>query len=95
MPLLDDLKWLAQLPRTTSPFFTLYLDTRWDGEKQRERVRIFVKTRLKECLAANGGGGGDQPPTVQEDVDKLSHYVRGLINREWDEDCAGDRKSVG
>ena len=89
MPLLDDLKRLARLPRTTSPFFTLYLNTRWDGEKQRERVRIFVKTRLKECLAPNGGRSGAQPPSVQDDVDKVSHYVRGLVNREWDEDCAG------
>lgn len=86
MPLLDDLKRLSRVPRSTSPFFTLYLNTRWDGEKQRDRVRIFVKTRLRECLA---GGGEAQPPSVREDVDRVSHYVRGLVNREWDEDCAG------
>ncbi|MDF1552113.1 MAG: Vms1/Ankzf1 family peptidyl-tRNA hydrolase [Deferrisomatales bacterium] len=89
MPLLEDLKRLARLPRTTSPFFTLYLNTRWDGEKQRERVRIFVKTRLKECLAEAAKRDGVQPPAVQDDADKVSHYVRGLVNREWDEDYAG------
>ena len=89
MALLDDLKGLARLPRSNSPFMTLYLNSRWDGEKQRERVRIFVKTRLKGCLSATGQRSGSEPSGVREDAARVEHYVRGLVNRDWDEAYAG------
>lgn len=87
MALSEELKTLAQLPRSNAPFLSLYLNTRWDSEKQRERVRIFVKTKLKECVSDNGGptsGAG-----AEADAAKLEEYVRGLVNREWDEPYAG------
>ncbi|GAB4280535.1 MAG: hypothetical protein Kow0092_36140 [Deferrisomatales bacterium] len=89
MALRDDLKTLARLPRSTAPFLTAYLNARWDDEKQRERVRIFVKTQLKECLAEGAAGAPADASGVKEDAEKIENYVRGLVNREWDEDYAG------
>lgn len=89
MVLHEELRHLARLPRTGTPFLTLYLNTRWDSEKQRERVRIFVKTKLKECLAAADELGGDARRTLEEDAEKVEHYVRGLVNRAWDEPFDG------
>jgi len=85
MALRDELKHLAKLPRTSGPFLTLYLNTRWDSEKQRERVRIFVKSQLKDCLAASGTLDTSGRKGLEDDAEKVEHYVRGLVNREWDE----------
>ncbi len=79
------IKGLARLPPSASPFFTLYLNTRWSTEKERERVRIFVKSHLRQCL----GGPGEPLPGVREDAEKIEYYVRGLVNREWDEVYGG------
>ncbi len=89
MALLDDLKSLAKLPRSSAPFLTLYLNTRWDSEKQRERVRIFVKTRLRECLCSNEELPSPARRGAQEDVERIEHFVKGLVNREWDEATHG------
>ncbi len=75
------IKGLARLPQGGSPFLTLYLDTRWSTERERERVRIFVKSRLRQYVGglprlARGG---------REDAEKIECYVKGLVNREWDE----------
>jgi peptide chain release factor subunit 1 len=89
MALFDDLKRLAKLPASPSPFLTLYLNTRWDSEKQREKVRIFVKTKLKECLSRNTGLDPEARQGMEEDAEKVEHYARGVVNREWDESYRG------
>lgn len=85
MPLHDELRHLARLPRSSAPFLSLYLNSRWDSEKQRERVRIFVKTRLKECLASAAALPGEARRGLEDDAERVEHYVRGVVNREWDE----------
>lgn len=85
MALLDELKELAKLAKAPTPFLTLYLNTRWDSEKQRERVRIFVKTQLKSCLSRNNGLSAEARRSLEDDGQKLEQYVRGLVSREWDE----------
>ncbi|MBI5016632.1 MAG: hypothetical protein HZB55_14225 [Deltaproteobacteria bacterium] len=89
MALLEEMKGLARIPRSSFPFLTLYLNTRWDSEKQRERVRIFVKTKLKEFLASHESTNGAVRQSLEEDVEKLDNYVQGLVNREWDESSNG------
>jgi len=34
---------LAKLPTAERPVVSVYLDTRWTDEQQRERVRIFLR----------------------------------------------------
>jgi hypothetical protein len=43
---------LAKLPPASLPVVSVYLNTRWTDEEQRERVRIFLKNRLREARAA-------------------------------------------
>lgn len=85
MALYDDLKVLARLPAAESPFLSLHLNTCWGSEKERERVRIFVKTRVKECLAGGGSLSPQARQGLEEDAERVNHYVKGLVNREWDE----------
>lgn len=80
---------LARLPPPTTPFLSVYLNTRWDSEKERERVRIFVKTRLKETLSQAEQLSPDARRALDQDAEKVEHYVRGLVNREWDEASDG------
>lgn len=89
MALLEEIKPLAKIPRSPFPFLTLYLNTRWDSEKQRERVRIFVKTRLREFLSSCGSLNGESRQSLNADAEKVEQYVKGLVNREWDEAYAG------
>jgi len=43
---------LARLPPSARPVVSVYLNTRWTDEAQRERVRIFLKNHLREARAA-------------------------------------------
>lgn len=43
---------LAKLPPAGRPVVSVYLDTRWTDEAQRERIRIFLRDRLREAHAA-------------------------------------------
>ena len=44
---------LAKLPPAPTPVVSVYLDTHWADEQQRERVRIFLKNRLSEARRAD------------------------------------------
>src|SRR5207253_8398873 len=43
---------LAKLPPAARPVVSVYLNTRWTDEEQRQRVRIFLKNHLREARAA-------------------------------------------
>src|SRR5438445_13454447 len=43
---------LAKLPPGSRPVVSVYLNTRWTDEDQRQRVRIFLKNHLREARAA-------------------------------------------
>src|SRR5438874_117939 len=43
---------LAKLPPSARPVVSVYLNTQWTDEDQRERVRIFLKNHLREARAA-------------------------------------------
>src|SRR2546425_628318 len=43
---------LGKLPPSARPVVSVYLNTRWTDEDQRERVRIFLKNPLREARAA-------------------------------------------
>jgi len=57
---------LAKLPPAARPVVSVYLNTRWADEDQRERVRIFLKNNLREVLfrkpAASGTPTTPEPP---------------------------------
>lgn len=47
---------LARLTRTPAPVVSVYLDTRWRDEQQRDRVRVFLADELKKARAGAAPG---------------------------------------
>src|ERR671922_2195541 len=50
---------LAKRPPASRPVVSVYLNTRWTDEEQRERVRIFLKNRLREARASTTARASD------------------------------------
>jgi peptide subunit release factor 1 (eRF1) len=74
---------LAKLPPATRPVVSVYLNTRWTDEDQRERVRIFLKNHLREARAAAGVRAAD------EDLDWIEAQGRRLIGQATFPDASG------
>jgi hypothetical protein len=47
MDMRDEIKMLAQMEEGPHPFLSLYLNTKWDDEQQREGTRLFIKNNSK------------------------------------------------
>ena len=45
---------LAKIGKTETPVVSVYLDTRWSDEHQRDRVRIFLKNEIAKAREARG-----------------------------------------
>ena len=45
---------LAKIGRADTPVVSVYLDTRWSDEHQRDRVRIFLKNEIAKAREARG-----------------------------------------
>jgi hypothetical protein len=48
MDMRSEIKKLARIEDGQYPFLSLYLNTKWDDEQQRERIRLFTKNQLKK-----------------------------------------------
>ena len=76
--LLTIAKLLGALPRTKLPFLSIYLDTAWDDEMQRDRVRIFLKnefTKIKSSLSKEA----QVQASFKHDAAKIEDYVFGVL----------------
>ena len=67
------LEALARMPAGSRPVVTLYLDTRWTDEHQRDRVRVFVKDALREAR------GDDVLRAHDEDLAWVEEQVGRLV----------------
>jgi ribosomal protein L40E len=65
---------LSKLPPGPRPVVSVYLNTRWTDEDQRERVRIFLKNRLREARA-----GAEQP--AEDDLAWIENEGQRLITQ--------------
>ena len=57
-PAIDGAEKLQELARVTpgaAPVLSVYLDTRWHDEHQRERVRVFLKNESRKAAGMAGG----------------------------------------
>lgn len=70
------------------PVVTLYLNTHWNDEQQRERVRIFFHDRSREARQLFGK---DTPEgrCVAASLDRLAPVVDELINQDYAPDANG------
>jgi hypothetical protein len=45
---------LSRVAKSDTPVVSVYLDTRWSDEKQRDRVRIFLKNEIAKAREVHG-----------------------------------------
>lgn len=88
MDIKKEIRKLAKIPETDYPFLSLYLNTKWEDEKQRGRVRLFVKNELKEAQKSIKEEEKIRK-SLQNDSEKVQRYIEGLINRAYDERFKG------
>jgi peptide subunit release factor 1 (eRF1) len=85
MDVLKEVRALANWPESGHLVLSLYLDTKWVDEQQREKVRIFVKDRLKELQKDLKR----RWEAVKDDVEFIRDYVDGLVAQQYDTDYDG------
>ena len=66
---------LARIESTAPGVVSVYLDTRWTDEHERERARIFLRNELQRARQA--GQGGAHP----DDLDWIERQVESLIGQ--------------
>lgn len=76
------LESLARLP-PGPPIVSAYLDTRWDDEQQRERLRIVVKHRVQQIREAYRGH--PDAAGIDESLGRLEGHVAFLTSQVDDE----------
>lgn len=80
MDLRERLTALARLPVAPAGVVSVYLDTRWHDEHQRERVRVFVKNEIARAREA----GPDA--TLRADLDWVEETVEDCVSQaRWPE----------
>jgi len=88
MDMRNEIRKLARIEEGAYPFLSLYLNTKWDDEQQRERIRLFTKNQLKKAYdqLKDGEAWRKAFPQDQQQIEK---YVDGLVRRHYDEDVNG------
>ncbi len=88
MDIKREIRKLAKIPETDYPFISLYLNTKWEDEKQRKRVRLFVKNELKQAQKLVKEEERIRK-SLQKDSEEIQRYVDGVIHRTYDEGVNG------
>ncbi len=88
MDMKSEIKRLARIEEGPYPFLSLYLNTKWDDEQQRERIRLFTKNQLKKGYDRLQGQEEWRKVFV-EDQQRVEKYVEGLVRRVYNEEVNG------
>jgi len=88
MDVAKEVRALANWPESGHLVLSLYLNTKWSDEQRREKVRIYVKDRLKE-LERDLAGRKSRWAAVEDDVGFIREYVDGLVSQHHDVDYDG------
>jgi peptide chain release factor subunit 1 len=83
-----EIKKLAHLGETPYPFLSLYLNTKWDDEQQRERIRLFTKNQLRKAYD-QFKDREDYRDILVKDQQQVERYVEGLVRRVYHEEMNG------
>jgi len=88
MDIRSEIKKLARMEEGSMPFISLYLNTKWEDEQQRERIRLFIKNELRK--------GWDQLKDQEEwrrhfieDQQRIEKYGERLVRRAYWEGVNG------
>jgi peptide chain release factor subunit 1 len=88
MDMKTEIKRLARLEDSAYPFCSLYLNTKWDDEQQRERIRLFTKNQLKKALDELHDHDGLKKAFL-EDQEQIERFVEKLVRRVYEEEVNG------
>lgn len=88
MDMRSEIKKLARMEEGPYPFLSLYLNTKWDDEQQRQRIRLFTKNQLKKGYD-QFKEQDDWRKAYHEDQRLIERYVEGLVRRAHDEEVNG------
>ncbi len=88
MEMRSEIRKLARVEEGPYPFLSLYLNTKWDDEQQRERIRLFTKNQLKKSYDQIKQRE-DWRKAFLEDQKLIERYVEGLVRRAYDEEVKG------
>lgn len=89
MEIKNEIRKLARIEEGPYPFFSLYLNTRWDSEQQRERTRLFLKNQWKKGNHLLKEKEEGWRKAFEEDQERIERFVEGLIRRTHDEAIDG------
>ncbi len=88
MDMRSEIKKLARMEEGPYPFLSLYLNTRWDDEQQRERIRLFTKNQLKR-IYDQLKDREDWRRAFVADQQQIERFVEGLVRRVYNEEVNG------
>lgn len=84
----SEIKKLAHIEEGTSPFISVYLNTKWSDEQQRERIRLFIKNQFKRYYDKSQNKEEWQRHFL-EDQKQIEKYVEGLVRQNYEEGVNG------
>jgi peptide subunit release factor 1 (eRF1) len=79
---------LARVRSGSEPIVSLYLDTRWNDEQQRQRVRLFVQEGIRRLLGRYGEGTPGREGLARS-LERLRRHVAGLTSQEYEAERRG------
>jgi hypothetical protein len=85
MNTIDVASKLQELARTKpgpTPVISVYLDTRWTDEHQRQRVRVFLKNEIRKTAAMAAG-------QLEDELAWIAAQGERLVRQELDPEAAG------
>jgi peptide chain release factor subunit 1 len=88
MDIRNEIKKMARIEEVPYPFLSLYLNTKWDDEQQRERIRLFTKNQFKKVYDQLKGQE-DRQKALVDDQQQIERYVEGLVRRVYNEKVMG------
>jgi peptide chain release factor subunit 1 len=90
MDMRTEIKKLARIEEIQYPFLSLYLNTKWDDEQQRERIRLFIKNQFKKRYdQLKGWDREGWRKAFAEDQQRIEKYVEGMVRRVYHEEVKG------
>ena len=88
MDMRNEIGKLAHLEENSLPFLSLYLNTKWDDEQQRERIRLFTKNQFKRAFEQFKGREVWTNALIK-DQQQIEKYVEGLVRHVYNEEMNG------
>jgi peptide chain release factor subunit 1 len=88
MDMRNEIRKLAHLEENSYPFLSLYLNSKWDDEQQRDRIRLFTKNQFKRALEQFKDREVWRNVLIK-DQQQIEKYVEGLVRHLYNEEMNG------